>query len=63
MARGCVDHNYVDLYEDAIQACLQASEWDEVERYALAPVEYAEQHSNALEKEQNLGRIFAHVVA
>ncbi len=29
----------------------------------LAPVEYAEQHSNALEKEQNLGQIFAHVVA
>jgi putative transposase len=29
----------------------------------LAPAEYAEKHSNALEEERNLGQIFAHVVA
>ena len=40
LAKGCVDHNYLDFYEDAIQACLQASEWDEVERYAQALEDY-----------------------
>jgi tetratricopeptide (TPR) repeat protein len=34
LAGGCVAHNYVDFYELAILACLQASAWDEVERYA-----------------------------
>jgi class 3 adenylate cyclase/tetratricopeptide (TPR) repeat protein len=34
LSGGCVAHNYVDFYELAILACLQASAWDEVERYA-----------------------------
>jgi tetratricopeptide (TPR) repeat protein len=40
LAGGCVAHNYIDFYELAIQACLQASAWDEVERYAGLLQEY-----------------------
>ncbi len=40
LAKGCVEHNYLDFYEDAIQACLRDSEWDEVERYAQALEDY-----------------------
>ena len=40
LAGGCIDHNYLDFYEDAIQACLQASELDEVDRYAQALEDY-----------------------
>jgi class 3 adenylate cyclase/tetratricopeptide (TPR) repeat protein len=36
----CLGHNHLDFYEDAIQACLQAAEWDEVERYAQALEDY-----------------------
>jgi class 3 adenylate cyclase/tetratricopeptide (TPR) repeat protein len=34
LAGGCVAHNYIDFYELAMRACLQASAWEDVERYA-----------------------------
>ena len=40
LAGDCLDHNYLDFYEDAMQACLQSGEWDEVDRYAQALEEY-----------------------
>jgi class 3 adenylate cyclase/tetratricopeptide (TPR) repeat protein len=35
-----LDHNYLDFYEDAIQACLLRGDWDEVDRYANALMDY-----------------------
>ena len=32
----CVGHNYFWFYRDAMQACLNAGEWDEVGRFAAA---------------------------
>ena len=40
LARGCVAHNHLDFYADAMQACLRVSKWDEVERYAQALDDY-----------------------
>jgi len=40
LAGDCLDHNYLDFYEDAMQACLRSEEWDEVDRYAQALEEY-----------------------
>jgi len=40
LAGDCLDHNYLDFYEDAMQVCLQSGEWDEVDRYAQALEEY-----------------------
>ena len=37
---GSVGHNYLNFYEDAMQACLQIEAWDEVERYAQALQDY-----------------------
>ena len=37
---GSVGHNYLNFYEDAMEACLQFSAWDEVERYAQALQDY-----------------------
>ena len=37
---GSVGHNYLNFYEDAMEACLQFGAWDEVERYALALRDY-----------------------
>jgi tetratricopeptide (TPR) repeat protein len=36
LATGCVSHNYLLFYPDAMEACLIASDWDGVERYAAA---------------------------
>ncbi len=40
LAGDCLDHNYLDFYEDAMQVCLQSGEWDEVDRYAQALEDY-----------------------
>ncbi|MCH9046686.1 MAG: tetratricopeptide repeat protein, partial [SAR324 cluster bacterium] len=40
LKEGCVGHNFFWFYRDAMQACLNAGEWDEVERYAAALKEY-----------------------
>jgi hypothetical protein len=40
LAGDCLDHNYIDFYEDAMQACLRAGDWDEVDRYAQALEDY-----------------------
>jgi hypothetical protein len=37
---GSVGHNYLNFYEDAMEACLQFDAWDEVERYAQALQDY-----------------------
>ena len=37
---GSVGHNYLNFYEDAMQACLQIEDWDEVDRYARALENY-----------------------
>jgi class 3 adenylate cyclase len=34
LAGDCLDHNFLDFYEDAMQACIRAGDWDEVDRYA-----------------------------
>jgi hypothetical protein len=34
LAKGCVGHNYFRFYRNAIQACLNAQDWDAAERYA-----------------------------
>ena len=37
---GSVGHNYLNFYEDAMEACLQIEAWDEVDRYAQALQDY-----------------------
>ncbi len=37
---GCVGHNYLAFYPDAIQIALDQSDWDAVERYAAALEDY-----------------------
>ena len=37
---GSVGHNYLNFYEDAMEACLQFGAWDEVLRYAQALRDY-----------------------
>ena len=37
---GSVGHNYLNFYEDAMEACLQIGAWDEVEAYAAALEDY-----------------------
>ena len=37
---GSVGHNYLNFYEDAMEACLQISAWNEVDRYAQALEDY-----------------------
>jgi class 3 adenylate cyclase/tetratricopeptide (TPR) repeat protein len=37
---GSVGHNYLNFYEDAMEACMQIEDWDEVERYAQALQDY-----------------------
>ena len=37
---GSVGHNYLNFYEDAMEACLQIGAWDEVDRYAGALQDY-----------------------
>jgi len=39
---GSVGHNYLNCYEDAMEACLQIAAWDEVERYARALQDYTQ---------------------
>jgi len=36
----CVSHNYLMFYPDAMDACLQTGEWDEVDKYAQALEDY-----------------------
>ena len=40
LAKGVVGHNYLIFFEDAIEACLQWADWDDVERYADALQDY-----------------------
>jgi len=40
LAGDCLDHNFLDFYEDAMHACLRAGDWDEVDRYAQALEDY-----------------------
>ncbi len=40
LAVGSVGHNYLEFYVDAMEVCLQMSEWDEVDRYARALEDY-----------------------
>ena len=40
LASGSVGHNYLEFYVDAMEVCLQLSEWDEVDRYARALEDY-----------------------
>ena len=40
LAAGSVGHNYLNFYEDAMEACLQIEDWDAVERYAAALEDY-----------------------
>ena len=40
LSAGSVGHNYLNFYEDAMEACLQFEAWDAVERYALALQDY-----------------------
>jgi tetratricopeptide (TPR) repeat protein len=40
LAAGSVSHSYFNFYEDAMEACLRAGEWDEVNRFALALEDY-----------------------
>ncbi len=37
---GCVGHNYLIFFEDAMEVSLQMSEWNEVDRYARALEDY-----------------------
>lgn len=37
---GSVGHNYLNFYEDAMEACLHIGDWDEAERYAQALQDY-----------------------
>jgi tetratricopeptide (TPR) repeat protein len=40
LAAGSVGHNYLNFYEDAMEACLQIGDWDAVERFAAALQDY-----------------------
>jgi class 3 adenylate cyclase/tetratricopeptide (TPR) repeat protein len=40
LAAGSLSHNYMNFYEDAMEASLQAGEWDAVNRFALALEDY-----------------------
>lgn len=40
LAKGCVGHNYFRFYRNAIQACLNAEDWSEAERYAEELAKY-----------------------
>jgi len=40
LGAGSVGHNYLNFYEDAMEACLQFEAWDAVDRYALALQDY-----------------------
>jgi len=43
LAAGSVSHNYFNFYEYAMEACLRAGEWDEVNRFALALENYTKE--------------------
>ena len=40
---GCVGHNYLAFYPDAIEIALEARDWDAVERYAARLEDYTRQ--------------------
>jgi hypothetical protein len=41
LREGCVSHNYLWFYRDAMEVALDAGEWNGVERYAAALEDYA----------------------
>mgnify|MGYP002827751582 CR=1 FL=1 len=41
LAPGCVSHDYLYFFRDAMEASLAAGEWDEAERFAAALEDYA----------------------
>jgi hypothetical protein len=43
LAAGSVSHSYFNFYEYAMEACLRAGEWDEVNRFALALEDYTKE--------------------
>ncbi len=43
LREGCVSHNYFLFYRDAMDVCLDAGDWDTVDRYAAALEDYARQ--------------------
>ncbi len=38
----CVGHNYLWFYRDAIEVCLRLEDWDTLEKYAQAAVDYTQ---------------------
>jgi class 3 adenylate cyclase/tetratricopeptide (TPR) repeat protein len=40
LQKGCVSHNYLWFYRDAMEVCLATDNWDAVERYAAALEDY-----------------------
>jgi hypothetical protein len=40
LRKGCVSHNYLWFYRDAIEASLDIGDWDEAQRYAAALEDY-----------------------
>ncbi len=40
LQKGCVSHNYYWFYRDAMEVCLNAGDWESVERYAAALEDY-----------------------
>jgi class 3 adenylate cyclase/tetratricopeptide (TPR) repeat protein len=48
LAEGAISHNYFWFYRDAMDACLEAGAWDEVERYAAALESYTAAEPMAL---------------
>jgi DNA-binding SARP family transcriptional activator len=45
---GAVGHNFLEFYEDAIEACLESRDWDEAERYARLLEDYVDPEPLAL---------------
>jgi len=42
LALGCVSHNYLQFYRDAIEVSLRAGSWDEADRYATLLEQYVQ---------------------
>ncbi len=41
LQQGCVSHNYLHFYQNAIDAALDSEDWDEADRYAAALEDYS----------------------
>jgi tetratricopeptide (TPR) repeat protein len=46
LAKGCVGHNYYRFYKNAVEACLDAREWQEARRYCDCLEEYTTEEPN-----------------